>query len=122
MDDLFDGWLSVPAVAGFLLNGLPLDGDEHSESAARTVRDKKAPTERSQSSSPQDINERDQSLEAAVPQISLDARDDLVTPIGETPSTAHATRQRRGHTKSRLGCIACKKRKVKVGSTLYRRL
>jgi len=112
MDALFDGWLSVPAVAGFLLNGLPLDGDEHSEPAARTVRDKKAPTERSQSSSPQ----------AAVPQISLDARDDLVTPIGETPSTAHATRQRRGHTKSRLGCIACKKRKVKVGSTLYRRL
>jgi hypothetical protein len=35
--------------------------------------------------------------------------------LGDSPTGNSAPRKRRGHTKSRLGCITCKRRKIKVG-------
>ncbi|KAL6153189.1 hypothetical protein ACJQWK_11624 [Exserohilum turcicum] len=102
MDDLFEGYMVLDAVADFLA---------HSPLADRTKQPAIAPRPEhhvhdSNHASPSPSPVSAPTLRSPDPSVSS----------GYTAASA-ALRQRRGHTKSRLGCIGCKRRKVKCQET-----
>lgn len=112
-EDLFDGWLSMPAMADFLTDQTLASGSTlpirvaEEQSHERTAGPAPLPAP--------DVAETDLLDEVINHSGSLDASVSTLSSPGATPaSSIRSGRQRRGHTKSRLGCIDCKKRKVKV--------
>ena len=101
VEDLFDGWLAMPSMVDFLT-------DERGAVDFKQSKDL-VPTGRVT-----DGGEEDQSYEMAVALCLLHTYWTRYR-----PSTEHASRacERRVHTKSRLGCHTCKKRKVKCSET-----
>ena len=87
MDDLFEGYMALGPIGDFL---------EESPLPSYIKQPQVSPRTGEHSSSPEAVS---QSLSIAA---------------SGGPATLGALRQRRGHTKSRLGCLLCKKRKIKV--------
>ncbi|KAF1940659.1 hypothetical protein EJ02DRAFT_504003 [Clathrospora elynae] len=97
MDDIFDGWLAMPSVAAFLVDDASMRGSKQPGLAAHTEQYHPSPSQDTQP-----------------PTSNLNGHDPLLTVSGDsTVAPPRDSRQRRGHTKSRLGCITCKKRKIK---------
>ena len=89
MDDLFEGYIALGPIGDFL-----------------------------EESPPSSYSSRFQIAPRAEEHVS--SSEGYTKPLGVTASSSDhaalgALRQRRGHTKSRLGCLLCKKRKIKVG-------
>jgi hypothetical protein len=103
MDDIFEGYLVVDEVAGFLGNDAPISHINQSEGVPPTRQQGHPLTAVTRASKPS-TNDQGQSR---------------LTPSGGDIAVQAGLRQRRGHTKSRLGCIICKKRKIKVRLTYY---
>ncbi|KAH6841911.1 hypothetical protein B0T12DRAFT_361726 [Alternaria alternata] len=96
MDDLFDGYMVLDGIGDFLESSVPASHpkalvvphtEQHTETSKQAIRPKK------------------DSLDSSDPRSTTASSGDTVAPGG--------LRQRRGHTKSRLGCIPCKRRKIK---------
>lgn len=119
MDEFFDGWLSMPAITGFLADGIQTDNDQESVLAVRIERAHSTANE-STSFASRDAEDQDTSPVVTFTGTCVEARPHgAATPSTISPTTTNlAARQRRGHTKSRLGCLQCKKRKVKCQETL----
>jgi hypothetical protein len=110
-EDILEGWLSVPHM-GTLLNGLPSPWPSPPGSVHFQSHDTALGVEASNSNAFGASGESPQS--AVSPRASVDI------PLtsaksGDAPAEPPGLRKRRGHTKSRLGCITCKRRKIKVG-------
>ncbi|KAF7571082.1 hypothetical protein A1F94_006047 [Pyrenophora tritici-repentis] len=86
MDDLFEGYMALGPIGDFLEESPPFRSTRKSPKVSRA-------------------EEHVSSEEQTQPQ--------SVTASSGDPTTLSALRQRRGHTKSRLGCLTCKKRKIK---------
>lgn len=120
-EDLFDGWLSMPTMADFLTDQVPVtvtgstlsirvaDEQSHERNTAGPAR--LSVPEIGEADLPYEATDHSRSLDTSVSTIS--------SPTGTPASSIRSGRQRRGHTKSRLGCIDCKKRKVKVNWPSY---
>ncbi|CAA9960149.1 Zn-clus multi-domain protein [Pyrenophora teres f. maculata] len=87
MDDLFEGYMALGPIGDFLQESPPFSST-------------KQPPKESRTGEHVSLEEQTQLL-------------DVTASSGGDPTTLGALRQRRGHTKSRLGCLACKKRKIK---------
>ncbi|KAI0571359.1 Zn-clus multi-domain protein, partial [Pyrenophora tritici-repentis] len=90
MDDLFEGYMALGPIGDFLEESPPFRSTRKSPKVSRA-------------------EEHVSSEEQTQPQ--------SVTASSGDPTTLSALRQRRGHTKSRLGCLTCKKRKIKCQET-----
>ncbi|CAO2651298.1 Nn.00g095950.m01.CDS01 [Neocucurbitaria sp. VM-36] len=101
IDDIFDGWLAIPSITGFL--------------ADRTPSTRVSPRE----ITPQELTEHTPNQSPHV--LTLHVEDDTdqsgTSSRENIPITIRGERQRRGHTKSRLGCVTCKKRRIKCQET-----
>ncbi|KAH7361216.1 hypothetical protein BKA66DRAFT_573564 [Pyrenochaeta sp. MPI-SDFR-AT-0127] len=97
IEDIFDGWLAVPSMAGFLQDEDPA----HCHVPLKQITLLKSHGN------------------ARIEPAQLSALDDQSPTafVEHTPTTSRGPRQRRGHTKSRLGCIVCKRRKIKCQET-----
>ncbi|KAF2027520.1 hypothetical protein EK21DRAFT_102479 [Setomelanomma holmii] len=85
VEDLFDGWLAMPSMDDFLVAEDPKNISSQSQETVDSL-------SRIPSSTGQDVEP------------SSDV---------QTAASDRTSRQRREHTKSRLGCVLCKRRKVK---------
>jgi hypothetical protein len=103
MDDIFEGYLVVDEVASFLGNDA-LISDTNQPRLVPPTRQQEYPLPAVPRALRPSINDQDQSR---------------LTPTGGDITAQATLRQRRGHTKSRLGCIVCKKRKIKVRLLCY---
>ncbi|KAF2464909.1 uncharacterized protein BDR25DRAFT_306977 [Lindgomyces ingoldianus] len=93
-ENIFEGWLSMPSMEALLNDGTEMS----SEHSTTTI-------------SPQ--SQRQEDIAFGITQADPPARNETPKASKNTPVDDAAGRKRRGHTKSRLGCISCKKRKIK---------
>ncbi|KAF1851687.1 uncharacterized protein K460DRAFT_373639 [Cucurbitaria berberidis CBS 394.84] len=102
VEDMFDGWLAIPSITDFLTEEAPPDCHVPPEQATVTETPKHTTNE-----------------PARLWGLNVDDSPNqlLSTPGESTSTTSRVARQRRGHTKSRLGCVTCRKRKVKCQET-----
>lgn len=98
VDDIFDGWLSVPAM-GDLFDRRPQPVPEYPRHSSKSTEQNLAVVE------PKGLESEHQSKSLPHSVTTPDGFDD------------RPSRKRRGHTKSRLGCLTCKRRKIKVNIT-----
>lgn len=115
-EDLFEGWLSVPAMESlFAFESQPSQYDAYNTIAEpRFQTDVAIELMHPAGGVPDRLPVGSDSVGAA-DLASLP----LPTPPQALPEAATSSsngRKRRGHTKSRLGCIGCKKRKIKVSA------
>ncbi|KAF2829902.1 hypothetical protein CC86DRAFT_286035 [Ophiobolus disseminans] len=103
MEDMFDGWLAMPSVADFL--------DKKPAKCVHRLKDSGLP--RVPSSSTEDARPHDLAATRCDFANTYRYRDRPSPSTENVAATGLAARQRREHTKSRLGCLSCKKRKVK---------
>ncbi|KAG9185331.1 hypothetical protein G6011_07875 [Alternaria panax] len=96
MDDLFDGYMVLDGIGDFLEASVPAN-DPIVPIVPQTKQDAQP--------SKQAIRPQKDSLNDPGPCTTVSS--------GDTAAQG-GLRQRRGHTKSRLGCIPCKRRKIKV--------
>jgi hypothetical protein len=113
MDDLFEGYMDMDALADFLLDNPPTNKRPevvpHSQKSMR-------PSDDSTRSSISCTNGHSQWYATSGTIVRLVLMDISNAVARSDTAAPGSSRQRRGHTKSRLGCIACKRRKVKVRS------
>ena len=118
-DDLFEGWLAMPAITGFLELATPMDCQVMSTrpeggSSEVVIRGIDMSAIPQGASTGQAFGSRSDHSHGTH-RTSLDCSgNSSIVPD-------NSVRLRRGHTKSRLGCITCKKRKIKVCYTCFAR-
>ena len=115
-ENLFDGWLAVPSIAGFLADEPPTGPSCQPPKQTKGSKSHGDTTNEAARMSNLGVEEdTSQSYEATHSHShSNNHHHSITSPRENALTTNREARQRRGHTKSRLGCITCKKRKIKV--------
>lgn len=111
VEDLFDGWLAMPYMED-LFEQTSTIKDSHEAGHPHVSTPDVVSLARTVSQGVQ--NNPSYAYRRCSPICTYAHQDSPIMSEVNTIGSDRAVRQRRGHTKSRLGCIACKKRKVKV--------
>lgn len=111
-EDILEGWLCVAPMGNSLEGNFPDALPATKPSTPPSVNSEKQNTPpESRASNSSAISALDQSPLSGV---SSSGHSLTIASSGNTSAEPPAPRKRRGHTKSRLGCITCKRRKIKV--------
>jgi hypothetical protein len=113
MDDLLQGYIVFDAVGDFLNDCPPVDRPKQ---PAMTPQSKRCAQRLNPVPPMSGLDQNGQGYASPLDFGSHNTHSNRAVVSNGRVEASKGVRQRRGHTKSRLGCIACKKRKIKVFS------
>ncbi|KAH7090490.1 hypothetical protein FB567DRAFT_519984 [Paraphoma chrysanthemicola] len=114
VEDLFDGWLTMPYMEDFFVPLRTTKDNNEAEHFQVSTSDGASLVQMNS----QDTRTHPPYAQRQCSPLRVHAHPDRqILQEAHTVGSDRMLRQRRGHTKSRLGCITCKKRKVKCSET-----